>query len=265
MDKIYLWENETPYFDESIGQERPSITPYLVDDGQVHGAMIVAPGGAYMMKAEHEGAPIAQRLNELGIHAFVLDYRVAPYHMPVMLEDAQRAIRLVRYLAKEYRVDAQHVGIMGFSAGGHLTGMCGTHWDMGYDRAPDPVERMSSRPDAIAPCYGALNINRTRSAYFNENMTGKREVDIYEARAYSPEYHISPATPPTFLWHTAADPVVPVELSIEFAQRCADCNVPVELHVYPFGPHGIGLGSEQAPGADSWSGLLGAFLKHHGF
>ena len=78
MDKIYLWENETPYFDEKIGQERPSITPYLVDDGAVHGAMIVAPGGGYTMKAEHEGAPVAQRLNELGIHAFVLDYRVAP-------------------------------------------------------------------------------------------------------------------------------------------------------------------------------------------
>lgn len=265
MDKIYLWENEVPYYDESIGQEKPGITPYLVEDGKVHGAMIVCPGGGYTMKAEHEGEPIAKRLNEMGIHAFVLDYRVAPYHMPVMLEDAQRAIRLVRYLAKDCRVDAEKVGIMGFSAGGHLTGMCGTHWDTGFEDAQDPVERMSCRPDAIAPCYGALNINRMRYADFNKAMTGKEDLDIHEVRAYSPEYHITPNTPPTFLWHTAADDLVPVELSIEFAQKCADCNVPVELHVYPFGPHGIGLGNENAPTAQSWSALLGKFLKQHGF
>ena len=95
MQKIYLWENEkdVPLFDAGIGQEMPSITPFLLNDGKGHGAIIVAPGGAYTHKAAHEGAPVAQRLNEMGINAFVLDYRVHPYHAPVPMLDAQRAIR----------------------------------------------------------------------------------------------------------------------------------------------------------------------------
>ncbi len=266
MEKIYLWEGDVPLFDADIEQDKPSITPYLVQDGAVHGAMVVCPGGGYNTKAAHESAPVARKLNEMGIHAFVLDYRVAPYHMPCAVLDAKRAIRIVRHHAAQWKVDAEKVGIMGSSAGGHLAGMCGTQWDMGDAAAEDPVERMSCRPDAIASSYGALNINMMRYAWFNENMFGQRSVDIRTIRAYSPEYHVTKDTPPTFLWHTAADGLVPVEQSIDFAQKCADQNVPVELHVYPFGRHGIGLGDEKdAPGAGTWSDLLGKFLKHHGF
>ena len=99
MERILLWERDIPQFDEKIGQAAPSLTPFLLDDGKKHGAVIVFPGGGYTMKAAHEGAPVAERLNEMGLHAFVLDYRVAPYRFPVPLLDAQRAIRLVRSLS----------------------------------------------------------------------------------------------------------------------------------------------------------------------
>lgn len=266
MKNIPLWTGEIPFFDESIDPMRPSIAPYLVDDGKVHGAMIVCPGGGYAYKAEHEGAPIARRLNEMGIHAFVLDYRVAPYRQPVPVLDAQRAIRYVRHHAKDLGVAPDKVGIMGFSAGGHLTGMCGTHYDLGDANAADPVDRQSCRPDAIAPCYGVLNVNMRRSAHFNNSMTGEDDLSLERIHALSPQYHVTPDTPPTFLWHTAADSVVYAETSIDFAQRCAEQGVPVALHVYPFGRHGIGLGNEEeAPGAGTWSALLGKFLHQFGF
>ncbi len=266
MENILLWEEETPAFDESIGQQRPSIKPFLLGDDKPHGAVIVCPGGGYAIKADHEKDPIALRLNELGLNAFVLDYRVAPYRFPATFMDAQRAIRLVRSRAESWGIPKDKIAIMGFSAGGHLAGMCGTRFDAGNPQSADPVERESCRPDAFAPCYGALNVNMLRYADFNQCMTGKRELSVEEARALSPEYQIAKDTPPCFLWHTAADAVVPVEASIDFAQKCADQNVPVSLHVYPFGRHGIGLGDEKdAPGAGTWSALLAKFLHQLGF
>ena len=267
MEKICLWEDKVPYYEENAGQDKPYITPYLLEDGKEHGAMIVCPGGGYTWLAPYEGEPVAKRLNELGFNAFVLTYRLAPaYHMPVMLLDAQRAIRYVRCYAEKFGVKADKIGIMGFSAGGHLTGMCGVKWDMGDENAEDPVERVSCRPDVIAPCYGVLNLHSMRSGEFNTSTTGMGWADLKTLREYSPEYNVSEDTPPAFLWHTADDQLVPVEQSIDFAQKCADHGVPVELHVFPFGPHGLGLGQEdKGPGTSQWSGLLAKFLTHHGF
>ena len=267
MEKISLWEKDVPLYQEDAGQEKPYITPYLLEDGQVHGAMIVCPGGGYTWLAPYEGEPIAKRLNELGFHAFVLTYRLAPtYHMPVMLLDAQRAIRYVRCHAEEFCVKADKIGIMGFSAGGHLSGMCGVKWDGGNAEAEDAVERVSCRPDVIAPCYGVLNLHSMRSGEFNTSTTGMGFADLETVKEYSPEYNVSKDTPPVFLWHTAGDQLVPVEQSIDFAQKCADHGVPVELHVFPFGPHGLGLGDEQkGPGTTKWPELLAKFLRRHGF
>ena len=266
MENILLWERDVPRFDSSIDQPAPSLTPFLLTDGQPHGAVIVCPGGGYTMKAAHEGAPVAERLNEMGLHAFVLDYRVAPYRFPVPLLDAQRAIRLVRSRAQEFGVKPDKIAILGFSAGGHLSAMCGTCFDAGKPDAADPVERESCRPDAFVPCYGVLNLNYLRHAGLFATMLGTPDPDLATVRAVSPEDQITKNTPPCFLWHTAADSVVPVENSIDFAQKCADKGVPVSLHVYPFGRHGIGLGDEaEAPGAGTWSALLGKFLHRLGF
>ena len=265
MERIPLWDR-APMFDERIGQPEPTLTPYLLPGGAPRGAVIVCPGGGYVMKADHEGAPITERMNALGFHAFVLDYRVAPYRHPVPLLDVQRAIRLVRHRAAEWNILPDKIAVMGFSAGGHLAGMCGTSFDAGDPAANDPIERESSRPDAFAPCYGVLNLNHTRRAGLFATMLGKGDPDLTTVRSISPEYGITKNTPPCFLWHTAADDVVPVENSIGFAQKCADMGVPVSLHVYPFGRHGIGLGDEaDAPGAGTWSQLLGKFLHQLGF
>ena len=147
------------------------------------------------------------------------DYRVAPYRFPVPLLDAQRAIRLVRSRAAEWNVLPEKVAVLGFSAGGHLAGMCGTHFDAGDPAAADPVERQSCRPDAFAPCYGVLNLNHTRRADLFATMIGKGDPDLATVRSISPAYAVTKETPPCFLWHTAADSVVPVENSLDFAQR----------------------------------------------
>ena len=111
-----------------------------------------------------------------------------------------------------------------------------------------------------------LNLNHTRRADLFSTMIGKGDPDLATVRSISPAYAVTKETPPCFLWHTAADSVVPVENSLDFAQRCADMGVPVSLHVYPFGRHGIGLGDEaEAPGAGTWSALLGKFLHQIGF
>ena len=157
MERISLWER-APLFEESFGQPAPSLTPYLLPGGGARGAVIVCPGGGYVVKADHEGAPIAERLNELGFHAFVLDYRVAPYRHPVPLLDVQRAIRLVRHRAQEFGVLPDKIAILGFSAGGHLVCTAATHYDAGDPAALDPIDRESCRPDLFVPCYAVASL-----------------------------------------------------------------------------------------------------------
>src|SRR5205085_3680235 len=130
-------------------EDKPSITPYASISGQATGAaIIVCPGGGYDHLAIHEGSPVTQWLNSLGIKAFVLKYRLGPngYHHPAMLQDAQRAIRYVRSHATDFGIDPKRIGILGFSAGGHLASTAGTHFDAGDPSSADPVERVSSRP-----------------------------------------------------------------------------------------------------------------------
>ncbi len=259
MEKIKLWE-KTPLFEVEIGQEEPSITPYLVEDGRAHGAVIVCPGGGYAMKAEHEGAPIAKAINAQGFHAFVLDYRVAPYRYPVPLMDAHRAIRYVRFHARELGVKADKIGILGFSAGGNLACLAATKWDAGDAAAVDPVDRVSSRPDLFVPCYPVASLMYFRNEGTAYNLLGQ-EVNPAQLRALSAECLVDEKTPPCFLWHTAEDGGVPVENSLRLAKALVAKGVPVSLHVYPYGPHGVGLGDDRSPLAESWMGLLGDFMR----
>ena len=265
MTDILLWEKNTPDFDPSLGQSEPTLTPMLLSDGKEHGCMIVFPGGGYTHRAYHEGIPVAEKLNEMGFHAFVVNYRLKPYPMQTVFGDAKRAIRFVRYHAKEYGVPEDRIGVMGFSAGGHLTGLCGTLFDSGDPDAEDPVDRVSCRPDVIAPCYAALDHYKRRNPSMMQYVTGKENPKPQDLYAISPTYHVSPETPPCFLFHTGADETVPAELAIEFGQRCIENGVPTSIHVYPFGRHGIGLGNPDAKGAESWADLLGKFLHHLNF
>ena len=241
----------------------PQLTPYLPDGRAPRGAIIVCPGGGYARLAPHEGEPIARWLISLGIAAFVLRYRVAPHRHPVPLGDAQRAIRLVRSRAEEWGVAEMPVGILGFSAGGHLSASLGVFNDAGDPVNADVVERASCRPDALVLCYPVITFGAERHLGSTDNLLGA-DADAASCAAVSLERYVSAQTPPTFLWHTADDASVPVEHSLLFAGALAHHSVPFALHVYPHGRHGLGLAGED-PVVGSWTGLCAAWLATQGF
>lgn len=270
VNPIMLWEHGAPDYVSEYAQPEPSITPFWAADcdetNKPRGAIIVCPGGGYVMKAEHEGTPIARRINEAGVHAFVLSYRVSPYNHPVPLRDAQRAIRYVRANAKHWGILPDKIGILGFSAGGHLTAHAGTCYDAGDPDSPDPIERISCRPDAILPCYAVMSVMTMAIAHKGsfQSLTGRHALDGMTARLLSPEQLVTDDTPPAFIWHTAEDTVVPVENALLFAAAMSAHKRPFALHVFPQGQHGIGLG-EHVPLSRDWSRLMNEWLKEYGF
>ena len=236
------------------------LTPYLPHLAGPTPAVIVCPGGAYERLAPHEGEPVARWLNTLGIAAFVLNYRVAPHRWPAPLEDVRRAIRLVRFHAATWNVDADRVGIIGFSAGGHLAAALGTHHDRGDETADDPVERQSSRPDFLVLGYALIDRALTRP---RQQTDGPAPVRTTPGDDRPPlpalDTHVTPETPPTFLWHTADDARVLVENSLRFAGALSNHGVPFALHIYPHGRHGLGLAQDD-PVVSSWTTLCATWL-----
>jgi acetyl esterase/lipase len=203
-------------------------------------------------------------LNDRGITAFVLKYRLGPkYHHPIEIGDAQRAIRWVRLHAKEYGYDEKRIGIWGFSAGGHLASTAGTHFDLGKRDASDPIERQSSRPDFMILAYPVITFT---APYLHQgsrdNLLGERP-DPALIELLSNEKHVTADTPPTFLFHTTEDKTVPVENSVYFYLALRKAGVPAEIHIYEKGAHGLGL----APGdpvVKSWTDRLADWLKVEG-
>lgn len=260
---LLLWPDGTPNALGETAEDRPTLVPYLVQGGDPAPAVIVCPGGGYARRADHEGAPVAQWLNTLGISAFVVHYRVAPYRHPNPLMDAQRAIRTVRSRAQEWNVDPSRVGILGFSAGGHLASSAGVHYDSGRPDAEDLIERESSRPDLLVLCYPVISFGPDAHKGSQANLLGE-DADISLIERMSSERQVTEQTPPTFLWHTADDASVPVENSLLFASALSRNKVPFELHVFESGRHGLGLAAEQ-PGVSAWTSVCAAWLKKQGF
>lgn len=244
------------------GDEEPSLTPYLLHSRQRTAATIVCPGGGYTMRVAHEGAPVARWLNRLGIAAFVLNYRVAPHRYPAPFEDAQRAVRLVRARADLWRIDPQRVGMLGFSAGGHLAAMTGTTIAAGDPEASDPVERCSRRPDLLILGYPLISLQLQQHDPGVWVLLGSRP-DSALCRQLSAEAQVTAVTPPSFLWH-AADDGLPVEHSLLFASALGAHRVPVELHVFASGGHGQGL-ARRHPQLRPWTALCARWLTQRGF
>lgn len=258
-ESIELWPGGAPGAKGQSAEDRPRLTPYLLNDSLPHSAVIVCPGGGYSGRAFHEGEPIAQWLNDAGIAAFVLDYRVAPYRHPAPLQDAQRAIRTVRARAKEWRIHADRVAILGFSAGGHLAASAATMFDHGKPDASDPVEQQSSRPDALIACYPVISFSQHTHGGSMLNLLGNDPADD-QRRYLSLENRVTAETPPTFLWHTAADEAVPVENSLVFAAALRRHSVPFALHVFPTGSHGQGLATGERL-ASEWPNICVDWLR----
>ena len=265
MESMKLWENGTPYYDPAIGQEETTLTPYLVKNGNPDkGLVIVCPGGGYGIRAFHEGEPIAQMLNAAGISAVVLNYRLAPYRHPVELADANRAVRFVRYHAAEWEINPEKIGILGFSAGGHLAVSACEHYDSGKTDG-DEIDRVSSRPNAGIFCYPVVTFRD--GPYINkgtrDNLLGN-EPDGALIDYLTGEDNVPDDCPPCFMWHTAEDGGVPVENSLMLAAALSKKKIPFELHVFPYGHHGLGLAPENES-VRQWAPLLVKWLKLYKF
>jgi acetyl esterase/lipase len=258
-----LWEEEAPFATGNQEEDSPVITSYPVESSEQVGAVIVFPGGGYQMRAEHEGAPIARWLNTIGISAFVVSYRVAPYKHPVPLLDAQRAIRYVRYHAKRWNINGSKIGILGFYAGCHLVSTAGTHYDSGDSLAVDLIERESCRPDAMILCYPVISFMEHYHEGSMLNLLGENPDELLRL-SLSNEKCVTAETPPAFIWHTADDSAVPVENSLNLAIALSQYKVPYDLHIYESGTHGLGL-AEEDEHVRTWSHICGLWLKKQGF
>jgi len=243
---------------------RPWLDPYPVATETSRGAVVICPGGAYSHRAPHEGAPVAERFNREGIHAFVLHYRVAPHRYPAALMDGIRAIRIVRSRAGEWNVDPERIAVLGFSAGGHLAASSGVLFTEAPDAIGDEVERIEGRPDALVLCYPVITSGPFANHGSFENLLGPGVSSVRRAEV-SLELRVTEETPPAFLWHTSDDNGVPVENSLLFAQALHRHRIPFELHVFPHGPHGLGLAEEQDPRIAGWMDHCCAWLGEMGW
>jgi acetyl esterase/lipase len=263
---IPLWSGKAPGALGNEDQDKPSLTVYRPANmtGPLT-AVIVVPGGSYYgLATDWEGRLPAEYLNSLGIAAFVLKYRVSPYRHPIELGDAQRAIRLVRARASEWQIAPDRIGILGFSAGGHLASTAATHLDAGKPSAADPIDRVSSRPDFTVLGYPVISLIEPWTHEGSKIGLLGRNPDSALARSLSSETQVTAQTPPTFLYHTSTDELVPVENSVAYYLALRKAGVPAELHVFGHGAHGTGMGA-QDPALAMWPQLLANWLRVSGF
>lgn len=230
-------------------------------------AVIICPGGGYAyLSYNWEGSDIAKLLNAKGITAIVLKYRlpnsksiVTPHLAPLM--DAKRAIRLVRSHSGKWNIKKNNIGIMGFSAGGHLASTLATHFDPGEKDAKDSVEQQSSRPDFAVLIYPVISMNKQYTHAGSRNNLIGQNADSVLTRLYSNEQQVTGTTPPAFIIHSMDDKAVPVENSLMFYQALRERNVSAEMHLFPTGGHGYGLATGKG-GLEKWTDLLIEWLKN---
>ena len=264
--EILLWPSGAPAAQGGTDADKPTLTIYPVGGSTlVPTGVLVFPGGGYGgLSMDYEGRQVAGWLNSYGIPAFVLKYRLGPrYHHPVELGDAQRAIRYVRAHARELGVDAHRIGVWGFSAGGHLASSTGTHFDSGNPNSADPIDRESSRPDFMILAYPVITFEEPYLHRGSRDALLGEHPDPALINLLSNERQVTKETPPTFLFHTSDDPVVPVQNSVQFYLALRSAGVRAEMHIYEHGRHGVGLARNE-PDLASWPDLLALWLKTRG-
>ena len=264
-DPIPLWPNGAPLTKGSAPADIPSIQIYKAAQNLATGAaVVVCPGGGYGALADHEGYDYAKFLNGIGITVAVLKYRLAPYQHPAPMLDAARAIRYLRSKADELKIDPTRIGIMGSSAGGHLTATLATHFDDGDKNAADPIDRVSSRPDVAILCYPVITMREDFTHKGSRKNLLGTNPDPQLADLMSNEKQVTVKTPPTFIFHTMDDGAVPVENSLLFAEALRKNKVPYEMHIYEHGRHGVGL-APYDNALNTWPKLLENWLRARGF
>jgi acetyl esterase/lipase len=269
LSTLPLWPSEAPETEGTPAADLPTLTVFLPQKGNSTGsAVIVAPGGAYVNLASNlEGRQVADWFASQGVTAFVLKYRLgAKYLYPIPLQDAQRAIRLVRSSAAAYGVLPDHIGMVGFSAGGHLAAATGTLFDGGKPDASDPLERLSSRPDFLVLGYPWLNAMQPSGDYITYCSMIKTIPPAtckLDEQKYTPSLHVTSQTPTTFIYSTSDDRTVPISASVDFYNALIAAGVPAEMHIFRHGDHGSGMGSGSAA-LDQWPVLLAQWLRDQG-
>lgn len=242
-----LWPDGAPGALGAEAKDIPTLTPYLpAGDATNRAAIVVCPGGGYGGLAGYEGHDYALFLNQHGLAAFVLQYRLGShgYRHPSMLQDAARAVRMVRARAADWGVDPRRVGIMGSSAGGHLASTLLTHFDAGQPEHADPIEQQSSRPDLGILCYAVISMRpELTHPGSKHNLLGPNPEEEL-ATQLSSELQVTTNTPPCFVWHTFEDQMVKVENALAFATALNQAGVPFDLHIYQQGRHGVALGDK---------------------
>ena len=257
---LRMWDGDPPGYIE--GAEGPTLIYYPAKERKSKGTVVICPGGAYSHLADHEGRGYAEYLNSYGIDCYVLKYRVDPYRFPYELLDARRAVRYARDSAEMMGLDPDKIAIMGSSAGGHLAALTSTYKGEIAGEGADGLDRVDYRPNYQILCYPVID-RRGHAGSFAHLLGSEAEQ---KHLSVTPTLLADESTPPAFLWHTAEDGAVNVLNSYDYAARLKTLGVPVEMHIYPYGRHGLGLApQEENRHLQSWAPLLIEWLRLYGF
>ncbi len=262
-----LWPEGAPGALGEADKDKPRLLVYLPEKEKANGsAIVICPGGGYGgLAMGHEGHEIAAWANSLGTAGLILDYRHRGkgYGHPAPLLDAQRALRMARHNSDTWGIDPARLGIMGFSAGGHLASSAGTHFDAGKADAKDLVDRHSCRPDFLILCYAVIAFDEPYTHRGSQRNLLGADADKELVRSMSSEKQVTEKTPPAFLWHTTEDTGVPPQNSLYFYLAMKKAGVPAELHIFEKGRHGVGL-ARNIPGTSAWPARCADWLRVRG-
>jgi acetyl esterase/lipase len=265
-----IYDGTAPDSHGTQDKDAPHLLIYLPPKGAAPtSAIIICPGGGYTgLAMDHEGRFEASWFMAHNIAAFVLQYRLPGqgYRHPVPMHDGQRAIRWVRSQADKFNIDPHKIGVMGFSAGGHEASTLETHFDAGNPNAPDPVDRVSCRPDFAILVYPVITMKAGKTHHGSrDNLLGPNPDPALVA-SLSNETQVTTQTPPTILFHAQDDNTVPIQNSRDMFAALQKAGVPSELHEYPHGGHGFGWGATPDHSPKGWFDVtLYGWLKKMGF
>jgi acetyl esterase/lipase len=261
-NQFNLWDGQIPLYID--GEEKPTITYYKAEKKSCDSAAVIFPGGGYSFRASYEGEDYALFLNSIGMDSFVVNYRVAPYLHPTQLLDARRAVRFVRANAERFGINPDRIAVMGSSAGGHLAALVSTADYEILGEGIDEIDKFSAKPNMQILCYPVTDLK----SHIGSFMRIIPSCTICEFDSVTPTLLASKNTPPAFIWHTMTDEGVNPASTLEYAKRLQELGINYELHIYPVGPHGLGLANKDSrlnPQVQSWTDLLRKFLSLHGF
>lgn len=260
--EIKLWEKDIPYYNTE--SDLPNVMRcFLLDSAEPLPCVVVLPGGGYSGRARHEADPIAEFFNSQGFHAVVVEYRVAPNRFPAALCDAQRAVRIVRANAEKWGIDPDRIVTCGFSAGGHLAASTILYGDVySGEIEAEEVDSFSHLPNGAILCYPVISVDSefghvgSGINLFGEQVYEETKGDLCLAK------YVTDKTPPVFMWHTSDDAGVNVKNSLTFGAALRDHGIKFEMHIFPHGPHGIGL-AESYPDSKQWKTLAADWIKRN--